>query len=359
MRVRPRYPITANGSGGEPFGNLTITVTPTGQVSVRLPKPLEHLANAKRGRYVLSGRAVFSHRGQEWAARITGGKSVSYTITREPGRAGRYLTASWGTPAPPSVPAAAGSRRHDGYAAGPVVGVDLNDGHLGCAASTLTATPSASRHVSTSIYRVHRHGGTLGPSRDHPADPLRPPVWQYGDRCGGSRLRRRASHRTRNDGSSPPRETVPPHRGWDPDRGVSSPTGSPSGHGQYRSVGGQPRLQQCLGDAHWRKPYENVTRHQAAATVIGRRAQGFRARRRKGVTHPRPEDRGVRATDQAGPDSPQASNTGNRHRPGMRGTESRQPDRARTRQPRRATVTPAPANNGLNRRDGNVASCQT
>jgi hypothetical protein len=41
-----RYRITANGSGDEPFGNLTITVTPHGQVSVRLPKPLEHLANA-------------------------------------------------------------------------------------------------------------------------------------------------------------------------------------------------------------------------------------------------------------------------------------------------------------------------
>ena len=62
-----RYRITANGSPDEPFGNLTITVTPAGQVSIRLPKPLEHLANAARGRYVLSGSAVFSHRGDEWA----------------------------------------------------------------------------------------------------------------------------------------------------------------------------------------------------------------------------------------------------------------------------------------------------
>jgi hypothetical protein len=54
---------TANGSPDEPFGNLTITVTPTGEVSVRLPKPLEHLANAPRGRYVLSAPAVFPHRG--------------------------------------------------------------------------------------------------------------------------------------------------------------------------------------------------------------------------------------------------------------------------------------------------------
>ncbi|WP_319457710.1 MULTISPECIES: hypothetical protein, partial [unclassified Mycobacterium] len=88
-----RYRITVNGSGDEPFGNLTITVTPDGEVSVRLPKPLEHLANATRGRYLLSGRAVFAHRAGEWKARIIGGKSVSYTITRKPVRAGRYLTA--------------------------------------------------------------------------------------------------------------------------------------------------------------------------------------------------------------------------------------------------------------------------
>ena len=35
-----------------------------------------------------------------------------------------------------------------------------------------------------------------------------------------------------------------------------------------------PAYSSIWGDAHWRKPYENVTRHQAAATVIGRRAQG-------------------------------------------------------------------------------------
>ena len=34
-----RYRMKANGSGDEPFGNLTITVTPNGQVSLRLPKP--------------------------------------------------------------------------------------------------------------------------------------------------------------------------------------------------------------------------------------------------------------------------------------------------------------------------------
>jgi IS605 OrfB family transposase len=71
-----------------------------------------------------------------------------------------------------------------------------------------------------------------------------------------------------------------------------------------------PAYTSAWGDQHWRTPYENVTRHEAAATVIGRRAQGFKARRRKGVTRTRPEDRVVRATDQATPDDQQANNQG-------------------------------------------------
>jgi hypothetical protein len=37
-------------SGHEPFGNVAITVTPDGQVSLRMPSPLEYLANARHGR---------------------------------------------------------------------------------------------------------------------------------------------------------------------------------------------------------------------------------------------------------------------------------------------------------------------
>lgn len=62
-----RWRIAAIGAGDEPFGNLTITLTPGGEVSIRLPRPLEHLANAKHGRYTLSGQATFPYRGDEWA----------------------------------------------------------------------------------------------------------------------------------------------------------------------------------------------------------------------------------------------------------------------------------------------------
>jgi hypothetical protein len=146
-----RYRITANGSPDEPFGNLTITVTSAGQVSIRLPKPLEHLANAPRGRYVLTGPAVFAHRDQEWAKRITSGNSMSYTLVCWPGRAGRYLSASW---AIPSVPYWVGrddcAAGDDLYTEGPWWAWISTTGTWPCAASTHTATRSGSPNASTS-----------------------------------------------------------------------------------------------------------------------------------------------------------------------------------------------------------------
>jgi len=123
-----RYRIQADGSADEPLGNLTITVTAGGRVSVRLPTPLQYLANAERGRYVLAATAVFGYRGDEWNARITGGQSVSYPITRTPGRAGRYLSASWATPATcVSTPEPA---HGEALAQTAVLGIDLNADHL-------------------------------------------------------------------------------------------------------------------------------------------------------------------------------------------------------------------------------------
>lgn len=328
-----RYRIKALGSVGEPFGNLTITVSPGGEVSLRLPKPLEYLSNARHGRYILSGATVFSYRADEWRDRITAGKSVCYTITRKPSRAGRYLTASW-----ESSPAAAEvicRKLSNGEvcAEGPVVGVDLNDGHL-------------------AVRRLDKHGNPVG----------RPERIDFD--LGGRSTRRdahirhaisRLVHYTRRhgletiavedldfaDARTTGRETM--GRGSRGKRFRKTVAGIPtavfrnrlSAHAYRHGIGlyaVNPAYTSVWGDQHWRTPYENVTRHEAAATVIGRRAQGLTARRREGVTRTRPADRVVRATNQATSDDRQAS-TGNRHRPGIRGPKSRPPRRTRTRTP--------------------------
>jgi IS605 OrfB family transposase len=337
--------IEALGSGDEPFGNLTITVNPHGQVSLRLPKPLEHLANAKHGRYVLSGTAVFSYRADEWRARITGGKPVSYRITRAAGRAGRYLTAAWAvTPETPGTQPATSDT--DVRVRGPVVGVDLNDGHLAVRRVDAYGNPvglperididatGASAHrdaqvrhaITRLIHYTIGHGiGTIAVEDLDFTDARTIGRETMGSGSRGKRFRRTVAGLPtavfRN------RLAAQTHR-----------------HG-VRVFAVNPAYTSAWGDQHWRTPYENVTRHEAAATVIGRRAQGHKARRRKGVTRTRPEDRVVRATDQTAPDNQQA-NTRSRHRPGTRGTKSRLPSWASTRHLDRATVTPAPATNG-------------
>jgi IS605 OrfB family transposase len=314
-----RWRIEANGSGDEPFGNLTMTVTSVGEVSLRLPKPLEHLANAKRGRYVLSGRAKFAYRAAEWQARITSGKSVSYALTRKPGRSGVYLTAAWATPVETSC-VTAGTADGEVLAAGPVVAMDLNDGHLAIRRLDGHGNPIGSpwridfgltgttarrdaqvRHAITRLIRYSlRYGtGTIAVEDLNFADARQTGRETMGRGQRGKRFRRTVA-------------------------GIPTAvfrnrlTGQASRHG-IRLLAVNPAYTSAWGDQHWRKPYENVTRHEAAATVIGRRAQGHKARRREGVTRTRPEDRVVRATNQAGPDQSRA--TSSRHRPRMRGTE--------------------------------------
>ena len=321
-----RWRIEAIGGGDEPFGNLTITVTSAGEVSIRLPKPLEHLANARRGRYVLSSVATFRLRNDEWLARITGGKPVSYAITRSPGRDGVYLTASWtikpGTLGPSAVAPNSAVR-----AAGSVVGVDLNHGHL-------------------AVRRLDPHGNPVG----------RPERIEF--RLAGRSRRRDAQVRhaitrliryTRRhhvtaiaiedlnfaDARATGRETM--GRGKRGKRFRKTVADIPTAVFRRRLTAQthrhgialwavNPAYTSAWGDQHWRRPYKNVTRHEAAATVIGRRAQGHKARRREGVTRARPEDHAVRATNQAGSNDSRA-NTSSRHRPGTRGTKSRPPSR--------------------------------
>jgi IS605 OrfB family transposase len=295
-----RWQIQAIGTGSEPFGNLTITVTSGGEVSIRLPRPLEHLANARRGRYVLSGQAKFTYRRDEWLTRITGGKPVSYTIARRPGRAGVYLTAAWA--AKPDVPGVGSPIAKDEVrAAGPVLGVDLNDGHLavrrldehgnpvgGPERIEFSLTGSAAHRdaqVRHAITRLIRH------TQRHHIAAIAVEDLNFADaRATGQETmgRGRRGKRFRKTVTGIPtavfrrRLTAQAHR-----HGIALWAVNPA----YTSA---------WGGQHWRKPYEDVTRHEAAATVIGRRAQGFKARRREGVTRARPEDHAVRATNQAG-----------------------------------------------------------
>ncbi|SDC63968.1 transposase, IS605 OrfB family, central region [Sanguibacter gelidistatuariae] len=329
--------IEANGGRDEPFGNLTLTVTPAGEVSIRLPRPLEHLANAPRGRYTLSGTASFAHRGGEWAAQITTPGAVAYTLARKAGRDGWYLTASWTTTAP-QPPA-------DDVLTGGALGVDLNADHL-------------------AVRRLDAHGNPVGA-------PIRIDL----DVTGTSARRdAQVRHAITQLLHLAARYKVPAIAVEDLNFADARETGREMmGRGARgklfrRTVAGiptavfrdrlaamaatagvtvfavNPAYTSQWGGQHWRKPY-GITRHEAAATVIGRRAQGHKARRRVGVTRARPEDRTARATTQAVP-APVGITDGH-HRNGTGATKAPGPHRSSTRPPGRATVTPAQlTNNG-------------
>ncbi|WP_328766898.1 transposase [Streptomyces sp. NBC_00286] len=115
--------LAADGESGKRFGNETIRVTDTGQLSLKLPAPLAHLANARHGRYVLDATVRFQHRGQEWRDRISVNRAVAYRNHHDVLRDRWYVTASWQRAAAPILPLDAALARG-------VVGVDMNDDHL-------------------------------------------------------------------------------------------------------------------------------------------------------------------------------------------------------------------------------------
>ncbi|MBC2908353.1 transposase, partial [Streptomyces sp. PSKA01] len=115
--------LAADGELGKRFGNETIRVTDDGEVSIKLPAPLAHLANAPHGRYVLTAKVSFAHRGEQWADRVGANRAVAYRIHEDTGRGRWYLTASWTIPPVPTVPLQAA--RTQG-----LIGVDTNADHL-------------------------------------------------------------------------------------------------------------------------------------------------------------------------------------------------------------------------------------
>ncbi|MGW2939839.1 IS200/IS605 family accessory protein TnpB-related protein, partial [Streptomyces sp. NPDC001156] len=118
-----RWFLQADGESGKRLGNETIRVTPDGEVSLKLPVPLAHLANAPHGRYVLASTAVFHHRRDEWADRITTNRAVAYRIHYDTDRCRWYLTASWTIPPVTTVPLSQART-------GGLIGVDTNADHL-------------------------------------------------------------------------------------------------------------------------------------------------------------------------------------------------------------------------------------
>ncbi|GHB42992.1 transposase [Streptomyces spinoverrucosus] len=295
--------LQADGESGKRYGNESIRVTDDGEVSLKLPATLAHLANAPHGRYVLAARVSFPHRGEQWRDRITANQAVAYRIHEDVGRARWYLTASWTIPSVSTVPLATARARG-------LIGVDTNADHL-------------------AAWRLDEHGNPVG-------EPLR-----FGYDLTGTADHRDAQvrhalirllHWAKRHGLAVAVEdldfqaekTREKHGRRKRFRNLIS--GIPTSRLRARLVSMaaelgitivavDPAYTSKWGSQHWQRPLTSnnrkATRHDAAAVAIGRRALGHPIRRR---TAPPPHDR----SDRVGHRTVQA-------RPGIPGREGNRP----------------------------------
>ncbi|MDQ0601730.1 IS605 OrfB family transposase [Streptomyces canus] len=293
--------ITADGESSAPYGNYTITVDPAdGSVSIVLPEPLRHLANAPRGRYKPGCTVTFHHRRGEWLDRVTAHRAVRYDIAFDPARDRWYLDASWA--AEKAVSPTSGDIEKFGER---LLGVDLNADHLAAyvldehgnplgepitVALDLTG-PTATRdgRLRDAISRL------IGVAREHGCAGIA--IEDLGFSDARSAGRETMGHGGRGKRFRRTVAGIPTARFRERLRGMA-----------YRAglivIAVDPAYTSRWGGQHWTKPLQGQsknkgTRHHGAAVAIARRALGYGIRRRPGVTthHRRMVER--RATGQA------------------------------------------------------------
>jgi hypothetical protein len=294
--------LTADGEAGALLGNQTIRWHPDGQwLEVKLPAPLAHLANRPHGRYRLSCPVAFPYRGDEVAAQATSG-AVRYDISLDAAKGRWHVAASWKTATGPAPSLT--DLRH-----APFLAADLNHGHIAAWIITPDGNPQGAP-VTVPLELA----GLSATQRD---GRLRAAVSEL--------IRLAREHGCRAIAVEDLDFTESRAEGRE--RHGSRPSRGKRGRVFRRAVAGIPtarfrdRLAQMTGNQslavvavdpaytsrwcaeHWLAPLraqdEITTGHHAAAVVIGRRAHGHRARRRAGMTRPRPADHGVRATPRA------------------------------------------------------------
>jgi hypothetical protein len=264
--------LQADGESGKRYGNETIRVSPDGQVSIRLPAPLAHLANAPHGRYVLTARVSFAHRGGTWRDRVQANRAVAYRIHEDTGRNRWYVTASWTLLPVPTVPLTT-------VRAGGLIGVDTNADHPAAWRLDVHGNPVGAprrfaydlsgsadhrdaqvRHALTRLlHRARRHQLAIAvEDLDFTAETTR-------EKHG-----RRKHFRKLISGMPVARLRARPVS-------MATELGVPL-------VAVDPACTSRWGAQHWQKPLtgttRRTTRHDAAAVAIGRRALGHPVRRR-------------------------------------------------------------------------------
>lgn len=268
-----RWFLQADGEAGKRFGNETIRVTPDGEVGVKLPAPLAALANTKHGRYVLSCRVVFPHRGTEWADRVERNQAIAYRLHLDTARDRWYATASWQHQPAPQIPLTTAR-------SGGVVGVDMNDDHLAAWRLDVHGNPVGDPH------RFFYDLSGLAEHRDAQLRHALTRLLHFTRHCGAGAIavedldfqqektREKHGRRTRF------RRLISRF----PTAKLRARLVSMATEHSIAVIAADPAYTSRWGAQHWQKPLttntRKVSRHDAASVAIGRRALGYPIRRR-------------------------------------------------------------------------------
>lgn len=289
-----RWFLAADGESGKRFGNETIRVTPDGEVSIKLPAPLAHLANSKHGRYVLVSKVAFQHRGTEWRNRIEANRAVAYRIHYDMARGRWYVTASWTRPAVKTIPLE--TARANG-----MVGVDTNADHFAAYQLDIHGNPVGDPK------RFHYDLSGTTSHRDAQVRHAITRLLHWVKRCGVAAIGIENLDFTAE-------KTREKHGRRKRFRQLISgmPTGklrvrlvSMAAEQDLAIVAVDPAYTSMWGAQHWREPLTSnnrkMSRHDAAGIAIGRRALGHPIRRRRASPRDDQSDRHGHRTVQAGP----------------------------------------------------------
>lgn len=279
--------LTADGDKDQKHGNGLVKIDPeTGRLRLTIPNSLR----PKYGNhFTLTQPVRFAHRAAEWEAQVLGKRAVSYRIWHDPDRGRWYVDASWTTDevTPPTITELADA---------PVLAVDINagthagrQGHLAWAVidphgnvigtpDTLTLDLAGStdrrdaqvRHAITNLIHI---AGT------HGCKALVIEDLNFGDtraigREGDDRRPRRGKR-----GKTSRRLTSQMPTAIFRDRLLAM-----TATAGLWVIAVDPAYTSVWGKQHWlpalTQTSETASGHHAAAVVIGRRAIGYRARRK-------------------------------------------------------------------------------
>jgi IS605 OrfB family transposase len=287
-----RWFLQADGESGKRYGNETIRLTPDGEIGVKLPVPLAHLANAKHGRYVFAAKVSFAHRGEEWADRVEANRAVAYRIHLDVQRGRWYLDASWTRLVVQTIPLE--TARAKG-----MIGVDTNADHFAAWHLDEHGNPVGEPR------RFHYDLSGTAPHRDAQVRHAITRLLHWVKRAGVAAI-------AIEDLDFAAEKTREKHGRKKRFRQLIS--GIPTGKFKARLVSMaeeiglsivavDPAYTSQWGAQHWQKPlaapHRTTTRHDAASIAIGRRALGHPIRRRTAPPRQHQSDAGGHRTAQA------------------------------------------------------------